>query len=165
MLLLNRILIMTALISTLAACGGGSGSDSGSVEFSDTSSFDDNDNSSSPIPNPPINSDNSDPVNPTAPSTPEGVSVNATFSWSRPLQRENGDTLAEEEIVHYEIIYTDPEGQIHVEQISATETSWSTVLNEGNYEFAIAAADIYGLSSNLSEAIVCGISPEGSTCN
>ena len=165
MSLLNRLLIMTALISTLAACGGGSGSDSDSADFSDTSSFDNNDNSSSPTPNPPISSDNSNPAAPTTPSTPAALAVNATLSWNRPLQRQNGDTLAEEEIAHYEIIYTDPDGEIHVEQISAAETSWSTVLNEGSYEFAIAAADIYGLSSNLSEAIVCGISPDGSTCN
>ena len=165
MSLLHRLLITTALISTLVACGGGSGSDSSATtDFSGTSAFDNSDNTSSPNPNPPTHSDNSDPA-PIVPPAPEAVTANATLSWSRPLQRQNGDILAEEEIVYYEIIYTDPDGEIHSEQIPATETSWSTVLNEGSYEFAIAAADAYGLTSSLSETITCGIKPDGNTCD
>jgi hypothetical protein len=91
--------------------------------------------------------------------------VNAVLSWSKPVQREDGEALAESDIASYDITYTDADGTLQSAEVAGDSTTWNIVLGEGNYDFAISVTDVYGLESALSATITCNISEASSTCN
>ncbi len=99
------------------------------------------------------------------PGDPTEVKVMATLSWNAPISREDGSDLANDDIASYEITYIADDGELHTEQVVADTTVWTTTLNEGNYTFAIAATDIYGLKSQLSTSLSCEITPSDYYCN
>ena len=159
---ISRLIFAAIIYTSLTACGGGGSSSSPQVsDFTQDSinAGSNTNNTASPTPTNP-----NEPNTGAEPVPGQPYSVAATLSWNEPLLREDGDELSDGEIASYEITYTDPDGEVHTEQISSEQQSWPTTLHEGNYEFAISATDRYGLSSGLSSTIICEINSINSSC-
>lgn len=99
----------------------------------------------------------------TSSSSNPAYTVDAQLEWVAPSLREDGTDLASTDIAYYGIIYTDPDGNIHTQQIDKSKTSWPVTLSEGTYDFAIYAADSNGLKSQ-SSTLSCNISATESSC-
>ncbi|MCM0611342.1 hypothetical protein KFJ24_02490 [Marinobacter sediminum] len=93
----------------------------------------------------------------TEPTTTETIPANAALlSWTAPLTRENGDSLAMGEIAGFEVVYGSGAenldqslaiGDASVEELLVDE------LTEGTWFFAIRTLDIDGNRSTLSEVV------------
>lgn len=91
-----------------------------------------------------------------ASQTDDGRRFSVQLTWNIPLSRTNGDVLYANELVGYEIIYSnefdDSPHQLRIEDPLQTETDVAG-LPAGQYRFAIAAIDEHGLYSQFSDAV------------
>lgn len=91
-----------------------------------------------------------------APQTDDNRRFSVQLAWNIPLARTNGDVLYANELVGYEIIYSNEfdnsPHQLRIEDPLQTETD-VTDLPAGQYRFAIAAIDENGIYSSFSESV------------
>ena len=100
--------------------------------------------------------DTSEPPAP-EPSPEDTVPTNAALlSWTAPLTRENGDSLAMGEIAGFEVVYGNSEDNVD-QSLAIGDASIDELLvdelTEGTWYFAIRTLDTDGNRSRLSEVV------------
>ena len=91
----------------------------------------------------------------TSPSTTEPAGYSVTLSWTAPLTRIDGRSIALSEIQSYEILYGNASDSLtNTMTVDGSQTSADvTGLEAGTWYFAIRVTDTNGLTSENSEVI------------
>lgn len=127
---LRHIASLMLISALLTACGGGGSSASAQPEAT-----------------PPIIDDpSSDPT-----IDPPGTVAHAQVYWSAPTAREDGSALMPEEIAGYEVYHLDASGEMDIIEVDSGATEYELPLVAGTHELSIAAVDVYGVKSRLSD--------------
>lgn len=83
---------------------------------------------------------------------PPGTVAHAMVYWSAPTLREDGSALAPEEIAGYEVYHLDGDsGEMDIVEVDSEDTEHRLPLTAGTHEVGIAAVDVYGVKSHLSD--------------
>ncbi len=152
-----RALLLTAILSLLAACGGGSSSGSSQAEPQPQAA------TSTTEPAPP---QQTEPVPVPAPVEEPPVAATSNYepktlqlSWQAPTQRTDGSALSMSEIGGYEITYIDStnrEFNITISDAAVTEYTLADLAPD-TYEFHIFSYDQLNQVSPASASLTLGI--------